>query len=77
MSWKPGYDAAWDEKYRLACEYYRTNGDIDIPSHYMQGGVDLGKWLHSVRYKRKKLIKEGRDLKPGRINDLNRIGMTW
>jgi superfamily II DNA or RNA helicase len=77
ISWESGYDAAWNEKYGMACEYYRTNGHLNIPSHYMQGSVDIGKWIHNVRYKRRKLIGEGRDMKPERIRDLDKIGMVW
>lgn len=77
MVWDTKYDSAWDEKYRLASRYYRENGNLNVPSHYVIEDTDLGKWVAAVRYKRKKLIAAGRDLKPDRIEALDSIGMDW
>ena len=62
----------WNEKYKLAEEYYNKHKDLLIPKSYVIHGVNLGNWIALQRqnYKNNKLSEE-------RINKLNKIKMVW
>ncbi len=65
-------DAIWEEKYKLAKEYYEEHGNLLVPQWYKVNGVNLGHWISSQRelYKAGLLSKE-------RIKKLEDIGMVW
>ena len=72
MIWDP-HQVNWEEKYQLAKEYYKGQGDLLILKNYeTENGVRLGKWISKqrVEYKKKKLTEE-------RIKKLEEIGMVW
>ena len=46
--WDPYYDQ-WLYNYSLLEEYYKENGNVDIPSDYSVNGVHLGAWLLTQR----------------------------
>ena len=67
---------AWEMRYRLASEYFLTNGNLRVPAGYKANGVWLNKWLNEQRQiywgKRK-----GKTLSVDRVHRLEAIGMTW
>lgn len=80
MVWDGTFDAQWNEAYAKAEEYYRQNGNLNIPYVYCTpDGYQLGKWLA-----RQKSAKRA----PGRHSDcvmtaeritkkLESIGVVW
>ena len=67
----------WEENYKLAEEYYRQNGNLEIPQRYkIEYGrgeiISLGSWIS----KQRKLYKNGRLLED-RVRLLESIGMKW
>ncbi len=77
MVWEPRIDdyrneKKWEETYKLAEEYYKDNGDLQIPYNYEINGKNLSRWLNTqrVQYKQGKLSKD-------RVDKLNAIGMVW
>ncbi len=77
MIWDTSYDVKWDEYIRLASEFYEENGHLDVPYTYSVNGVQLGKWIASVRQKRQNPSSSGRSLTKERIKQLDDIGMIW
>lgn len=72
MIWEVN-DFLWDESYEKCLEYYRENGDIDIPAkHVSDNGIRLGVWLTNQR-KRK---AEGK-LTEQQIQQLEALGIEW
>ena len=72
MVWN-AIDAQWENRYKLAVEYYNENGNLLIPSNYITGDkIKLGSWVNTQRYsyKEKRLSEE-------QIELLERIGMVW
>lgn len=65
----------WNQKYKLLLEYYKKNGNIDVPVLYEINGINLGKWLHNQRqaFKNKNTCKLSED----HIDKLNKLGMKW
>ena len=66
----------WDKNYYALEEYYKKNGNIDIPENYVtQEGVKLGSWLNNQRsaYKGKGKSKITED----QIQLLNDLGIKW
>ncbi len=77
MIWDTSYDVKWDDYIRLATEFYDENGHLDVPYTYSVNGVQLGKWIASVRQKRQNPSSSGRSLTKERIKQLDNIGMIW
>ncbi len=72
MSWNT-IDSKWNDKYELAVQFFKENGDSLIPSNYLTSkGVQLGAWINTQRglYKANKLSKE-------KIELLDLIEMEW
>ncbi len=64
---------SWEEKFRLAKEYSRQHGDLDIPAgHVAPDGTALGAWYRGV----KRQYKSG-TLSEERIKRLEEIGADW
>ena len=72
MIWEPYCNKQWEENYKLAEEYFKDNGHLQIPYLYEIGETKLGQWIGTqrVKYKRGTLSKD-------RIDKLNAIGMVW
>ena len=67
---------SWEQMYRQAEVYFRTNGDLDVPKRYVTAeGLPLGSWLMTQR-KVKRGLCNGR-LTQEQIDRLDRIGMIW
>jgi superfamily II DNA or RNA helicase len=73
MCWQNADERAWDRSYRAAAEYYRKNGNLDIPTGYVtEEGISLGRWYRSMRDR----YQDG-SLTGEKIEALERIGMQW
>ena len=63
----------WERGYAAAKKYYEENGDLNVPSRYVDGsGYRLGDWVSNQRekYRAGKMRRE-------RVTKLNAIGMVW
>ncbi|MDO5399147.1 MAG: Helicase associated domain protein, partial [bacterium] len=70
MQWMNKQDRQWMEIYAEAAEFYRKQGNLDVPLSYRtKNGIVLRKWLYNQRTN-KRLSKERRAL-------LDSIGMKW
>lgn len=77
MSWDGRYDSKWDEKFRLAEQYYKEHGDLEVPKEYMVQGVRLGRWVNALRSARVRPDSCHYRLDAERIKQLDSIGMRW
>ncbi len=79
MVWDGTFDAQWQSAYALAEEYYRQNGDLNIPYVYCTAdGYKLGQWLSRQKSARKSPGKHSNCvMTPERIQKLERIGVVW
>lgn len=68
--------ASWDLMYQFAEDYYRENGDLNVPKRFKTAeGYSLGHWLMTQRR-----VYAGEifgNLTEERIQKLNAIGMRW
>lgn len=71
------YDAKWNAKFRLAEQYYREHGDLEVPRDYTVAGEKLGRWIHALRSARMKPDSSHYHLNEERIRQLDSIGMRW
>lgn len=65
----------WEEKYRLAKDYYEEHGDLNVPFDYVASGVWLNKWLNE-----QKQIAEGKrkkQLSSEQLTKLEEIGFRY
>lgn len=67
----------WNEKYKLAKNYYEIHGDLNVPLSYCVNDVKLGRWISNIRSKRKHPGSNGMALSQERIRQLDNIGMNW
>ncbi len=68
--------ASWDLMYTYAEEYFKRNGNLDIPRRYKtHEGYALGNWIHIQRKVR--AGEKGGQLDADRIKRLDAIGMIW
>lgn len=66
MRWGSKFDQMWEEGYRHAEEYFRENGNLNVPSMFRsEDGYALGRWIARQR----KVTKSGE-----RMEKLRRIG---
>lgn len=77
MEWENQYDRLWEEKYELARGYYEVHGNLDIPVKYSVNGIRLGRWISTIRSKRRHPHTAGLRLDEERIRQLEAIGMVW
>lgn len=64
------FEDTWGTMYQYAKEYYKINGDLLIPTHYIVDNKDLGGWIstqrkgyyhlgrHALSEERKKMLEE-------------------
>ena len=68
--------ASWELMFEHARNYYRENGDLEVPKRYVTSdGFTLGTWINTQR-----LVHEGKCngiLTDERIQKLESIGMRW
>ena len=74
MCWEK--EDPWEAKFKLAEDYFRSNGDLRVPSKYVVEGVWLNKWLNEQkqRYLGK---RAGKKLTAEQIKRLEDIGIKW
>ena len=79
MVWDGTFDAQWQSAYARAEEYYRKNGDLNIPYIYCTAdGYKLGQWLARQKSAKKAPGKQSNCvMTPERIQKLERIGVVW
>ncbi len=67
----------WAIRYRIAADYYRSNGNLKIAQDYVsKEGVWIGKWLCEQR-KRYRMPKQKTPLSADQIQKLEQLGMDW
>ena len=68
--------ATWDMYYASAKQYYKENGNLEVPARYItEEGYALGSWLNN-----QKAIRKGKivgKLTEDQIQKLDSIGMIW
>lgn len=68
--------ATWDMYYASAKQYYKENGNLEMPARYItEEGYALGSWLNNQKAIRKGTIVG--KLTEDQIQKLNSIGMIW
>lgn len=68
--------ATWDMYYASAKQYYKENGNLEVPARYItEEGYALGSWLNNQKAIRKGTIVG--KLSEDQIQKLNSIGMIW
>jgi len=72
MEWESVKNRTWMMYYGLAKEYYDQNGDLAVNLKYSKDGQNLGIWISSQRYAKKK-----GSLSDEQISLLEEIGMSW
>lgn len=72
IDWTSVKDRIWLKYYELAKEYYEFNGDLAVNLRYSKEGKNLGIWISSQRYAKKKGT-----LSKQQIEMLEAIGMSW
>ena len=79
MAWDGTFDTQWQSAYAKAEEYYRQNGDLNIPYVYCTpDGYQLGKWLARQKSaKRAPGTHSNCVMTAERITKLESIGVVW
>ena len=73
MDWHTSSERAWLDKYAAAREYFKQNGNLNIPLIYKsRDGSHIGIWI-----KRQRQSRTAGKLAESRIELLDRIGMEW
>lgn len=70
-------DYLFEKNYAALLEYYKENGNADVPSYYVtEDGLRLGTWVFNIR-SRKKKIRQGAELTEEQIKRLDELGFCW
>jgi superfamily II DNA or RNA helicase len=70
-------DDPWMRVFRLAENYYRDNGNLEVPAHYVaKDGTRLGVWISKQRSLYRNTAA-GKRLSDSQIQMLESIGMVW
>ena len=74
MIWKK--NDPWEIRYLLAEEYYKANGNLEIPATYKPNGIWLNKWLNEQKqiYRGNRPNKQ---LSDEQIKRLEKIRINW
>lgn len=68
--------ATWDMYYASAEQYYKENGNLEVPARYItEEGYALGSWLNNQKAIRKGTIVG--KLTEDKVHKLDSIGMIW
>ena len=77
MRWESVNDVSWQRHYAACVKYRDEHGDLNVPGDYVTNdGLNLGKWIMSVRRYRKTGIKSNY-FTPEREKMLDDLGMIW
>lgn len=79
MVWDGTFDTQWQSAYAKAEEYYRQNGDLNIPYVYCTpDGYQLGKWLARQKSAKRAPGRHSNCVMTAeRITKLESIGVVW
>ena len=78
MVWEQKQNDRWQSAYCRAEEYYRQNGNLNVPFSYIsKDGYALGKWVRRQQYARRHPDRTHAALTQERIALLDRLGMQW
>lgn len=70
-------DYLFEKNYAALLDYYRENGNADVPSYYITAdGLRLGAWVFNVR-NRKSGVGQGAELTDEQIRRLDELGFCW
>ena len=70
-------DYLFEKNYAAALEYYRVNGNLDVPAYYVTNdGLRLGQWLSYLR-SRKNGKSKGADITEEQKKRLDELGFDW
>lgn len=73
MVWSDN-EARWNQNYQKACDYYRENGNLKVPTTYRTAdGTQLGSWIRT----QKKAYREAKNYPKERIHKLEALGIEW
>lgn len=75
--WKNRYEDGWDRKYKMAKAYFEEHGNLNLPSTCMIDGIDLGRWVSTIRLKMKNPKSSNLVLSGDRIRQMDEIGIEW
>ncbi|SDB27517.1 Superfamily II DNA or RNA helicase [Ruminococcaceae bacterium FB2012] len=68
-------DHFWEQNYRAAVNYFKTHGDLNVPTKYIdQDGIKLGKWIIRIRTRQK---NDPNSIPTEKKELLDAIGMVW
>lgn len=71
-------DYLWETYYNSAVLYHKQNGNLDVPSYYVDAnGVKLGRWIFTLRAARKSTNTKRANLSSLQIAKLDELGMIW
>ena len=77
MRWESVNDVSWTRHYEACVGYMTEHGDLNVPGDYVtKDGLNLGKWIKSVRSYRRYGIKSNY-FTPEREKMLDSLGMIW
>ena len=71
MVWNPA-SMTWNEKYRIAKQYYNEYNNLRVSNSFFYKNINLGSWLQTQRCNYDKNL-----LDDNQIKRLNKIGMEW
>ena len=77
ICWEGKMESSFERKYRIAAEYFKEHGNLEVPSAFIYKGVNLGRWLNELRLARKNLALKNQILTEEKVQKLNQIGMVW
>lgn len=70
-------DYLFEKNYAALLEFYRENGNADVPSYYVTAdGLRLGAWAFNIRSRRKG-FGQGAELTEEQIKRLDELGFSW
>lgn len=73
MVWSDN-EVKWNQNYQKACDYYRENGNLKVPTTYRtEDGTQLGSWIRT----QKKAYREAKNYPKERIHKLEALGIEW
>lgn len=76
MDWLTSAERKWEKAYALAEKYYRTQGNLNVPSTYKdKSGFGVGTWVRNQKASRAGLTPNNGN--GDRIKRLEAIGMKW
>lgn len=70
-------DYLFEKNFAAALEYYRENGNLDVPVYYVTGdGIRLGQWITYLRNRQKGTTK-GAEITEVQKHRLDELGFIW